>query len=100
MSEFTAAAGVILALSAVMFVRVIRAETIFDRLLASGAVGTNAIAFLAVTGFIFERPDMFVDLAITYALLNFIGTVAVGKYLERHGADDESYADDEKAGAS
>ena len=33
-------------------------------------------------GFVFERPDMFVDLALSYALLNFIGTVAVGKYLE------------------
>ena len=30
----------------------------------------------------FERPDTFVDLALSYALLNFIGTVAVGKYLE------------------
>ena len=74
-----------------------RGETIFDRLLAASAVGTNAIALLAVTGFIFERPDMFVDLALTYALLNFIGSVVVGKYLERHGTEDEARVEQERA---
>ena len=47
-------------------------------------MGTNASVLLALTGFIFERPEMFVDLALAYALLNFIGAVAAGKYLERH----------------
>jgi len=61
-----------------------RGPCVFDRLLAAGAVRTNAIALLAVMGFIFERPDMFVDLALTYALLNFVGTVAAAKYLENH----------------
>jgi hypothetical protein len=57
---------------------------VYDRLLAAGAVGTKAIALLALIGFIFDRPDMFVDLAITYALLNFIGTLAAAKYIENH----------------
>ena len=83
-SEFTVAAAVIMAISALAFWRVIKGPTVFDRLLAAGAVGTNAIALLAVTGFIFERPDMFVDLALTYALLNFVGTLAAAKYLENH----------------
>ena len=90
MSEFTVVAGAIIGLSAIALVRIVRGVSVFDRLLAAGAVGTNAIALLAVTGFIFERPDMFVDLALTYALLNFIGMVAVGKYLERHGTDEHS----------
>ena len=90
MNEVTAVASVIVALTALAFWRLIRGSTVFDRLLASGALGTNAIALLAVTGFIFERPDMFVDLALTYALLNFLGTVAAGKYLERHGDDDNA----------
>ena len=61
--------------------------TTFDRLLASGAVGTNTVLILILTGYVFNRPDMFVDLALTYALLNFIGTVAIGKYLETHKED-------------
>ena len=89
MTEFTIAAGAIIGISTVIFWRLINGKTVYDRLLAAGAVGTNAIALLAVTGFLFERPDMFVDLALTYALLNFIGAVAAGKYLERHGRDEE-----------
>ena len=65
-----------------LFYRLVFAPTAFDRLLAAGAIGTNAVVLLVLTGFVFDRPDMFVDLALSYALLNFIGTVAVGKYLE------------------
>ena len=83
-NEFTIAAAVVLAISALAFWRIIKGPTVFDRLLAASAVGTNAIALLAVIGFMFQRPDMFVDLALTYALLNFIGTVAAAKYLEDH----------------
>ena len=90
MSELVAAVSLVTALSAIMFLRVARGPTVFDRLLAAGAIGTNAIAFLAIAGFIFERPDMFVDLALSYALLNFIGAVAATKYLERHGPDEAS----------
>ena len=85
---FTVGAAVVVAISIVGFYRIVAGRTVYDRLLAAGAVGTNAIALLALTGFIFERPDMFVDLALAYALLNFIGAVAAGKYLERHPQED------------
>ena len=89
MSEvFTVGAAVVVAVSAVSFYRIVAGRTVYDRLLAAGAVGTNAIALLALTGFIFKRPDMFVDLALSYALLNFIAAVAAGKYLERHPEED------------
>lgn len=65
-----------------LFYRLLVGRTPFDRLLAAGAIGTNAVILLVLIGFVFERPDMFVDLALSYALLNFIGTVAVSKYLE------------------
>lgn len=65
-----------------LFYRLLFAPTTFDRLLAAGAIGTNAVVLLVLIGFVFERPDTFVDLALSYALLNFIGTVAVTKYLE------------------
>ena len=74
-------------ISFLLFVRLIRGSTTFDRLLDSGAVGTNTVLILILTGYVFNRPDMFVDLALTYALLNFIGTVAIGKYLETHKED-------------
>ena len=81
---FVATAAVILFLSALSMWRLAAGRTIYDRLLAASVVGTNIVGLLVVLGFVFERPDMFVDLALTYALLNFIGTVAAAKYLSRH----------------
>ncbi len=63
--------------------RVIKGPTVFDRIIAAGLIGTNTTMLLAVIGFGFERIEMFIDLAIVYALLNFIGTIAASKYLER-----------------
>jgi multicomponent Na+:H+ antiporter subunit F len=64
------------------FIRVVKGPTVFDRLLGVGVIGTNAVLLLATFGFIYERPEGFLDLAITYAILNFIGVVAIAKYLD------------------
>ena len=79
---FVAVLAVAVAINAALFYRLLVGRTPFDRLLAAAAIGTNAVILLVFIGFVFERPDMFVDLALSYALLNFIGTVVVGKYLE------------------
>jgi len=70
-------------LMAANFVVVARGPTIFDRLLGIGAMATNAVLLLVLIGFIYRRPDGYLDLAITYAILNFIGVVAIAKYQER-----------------
>jgi multicomponent Na+:H+ antiporter subunit F len=67
--------------------RMIAGPTIYDRALGMGLMGTNAILLLVLIGFIYERIDMFVDLAIAYAILNFVGIVAMAKYLERRGGE-------------
>ncbi len=77
-----AVAMAVLAVAIVNFYRVIVGPTLFDRMLSAGVIGTTNIVLIALVGFIFERPEMFVDLSIAYALLNFIGTVAIARYLE------------------
>jgi multicomponent Na+:H+ antiporter subunit F len=64
--------------------RVVKGPTLYDRIIAAGLMGTNGVMVLAILGFVYDRIDMFIDLAIAYALLNFVGTVAIGKYLEKH----------------
>lgn len=64
--------------------RVVVGPTLYDRIISAGLMGTNGVLLLAVVGLVYGRINMFIDLAIAYALLNFVGTVAVGKYLERH----------------
>lgn len=63
--------------------RIAYGPTVFDRVIGAGLIGTNAINLLALVGFLFARIDMFVDLALAYGMLNFIGVVALSKYFER-----------------
>jgi multicomponent Na+:H+ antiporter subunit F len=69
---------------ALTVVRVLKGPTSFDRLLAANVIGTTAVILLALFGFLTERPD-FLDIGITYAFLNMIGTLAVLKFF-RYGA--------------
>lgn len=80
---FTVAALAILAALTLAVVRALAGPTIFDRVLAGNSVGTLAILMLAVVGFLTGRPE-WLDLALTYGLLNLIGTLAVLKFF-RHG---------------
>ncbi|MDG2187796.1 MAG: monovalent cation/H+ antiporter complex subunit F [Hyphomicrobiales bacterium] len=63
--------------------RALIGPTIFDRLLAANIIGTTTVLFLVIYGFLSGRTD-FLDIAITYILLNLIGTFAVLKYF-RYG---------------
>jgi len=85
---FLIVAGIIVAVSTVQFYRMWKGGTAFDRVLAVGAIGTNAVALLVVVGFAYGRPEMFVDLALTYALLNFIAFVAIAKFLGQRGGEE------------
>lgn len=85
MSGIFLALGVAVAvLIAVNLIRVAAGPTIFDRLVAVNVIGTKSTLLLLVTGFIFGRVELFVDLAIAYALLSFVGVIAAAKYLELH----------------
>ena len=64
-----------------VLVRALLGPTLFDRLLAVNSFGTKIILFIAAYGFFTGRPD-FLDLAIVYALINYIGTIAVLKFFE------------------
>ena len=70
-------------LTAINLYRVVVGPTVFDRIIAAGLVGTNGFILLVLIGFIYGRIDMFIDIAIAYALLNFIMTIVFSKYLER-----------------
>ena len=62
-------------------VRGLAGPTIFDRVLAVNMFGTKTVLFLAVVSFLSGRPD-FLDLALAYALINFIGVFAVLLFLQ------------------
>lgn len=55
---------------------------VFNRVVAMNVIGTKTIVLLLLIGYIFERP-FFLDISLLYAMLNFIGTLAFAKYLEK-----------------
>ena len=83
MTTFAAVAVAIVVISMINVFRLTIGPTVFDRTLAVAAIGANTIALVSVLGFIYARPDMFVDIAIAYSLLAFIGVVVLAKYLDR-----------------
>jgi multicomponent Na+:H+ antiporter subunit F len=74
------------ALCVIIFLALYRAvfgPTVFDRVVGAGFVGTKTAVLLVLIGFIYGRLDMFVDLALVYSILNFIGTLIISKYFLR-----------------
>ena len=61
-----------------ILVRIVLGKTTFDRILAVNSLGTLIVIGISIHGFYSNRPE-FLDIAIVYALINFIGTVAVLK---------------------
>jgi multicomponent Na+:H+ antiporter subunit F len=80
---FVAAVCAVLIALGLAIARAIKGPTVFDRVLAGNTVGTLAIMLLAAVGFLTGRPE-FLDIGLTYGLLNLIGTLAVLKFF-RHG---------------
>lgn len=85
---FAAAAVAVLAAMALALVRAFTGPTVFDRILAVNTTGTLTVVLIAVYGFLDGRP-YFLDIALLYALINFIGTVAVTKFVKFGGLGGE-----------
>lgn len=88
-----AAAGLLVAMAMAM-IRALRGPTVYDRVMAVNMFGTKTVLLIAVLGFLNGRPD-FLDLSLVYALINFIGTIAILKFFEfgdlgHHRADEGS----------
>ena len=76
---YAIAAFAILASMAMTIYRSAAGPTVYDRILAVNAFGTTTVLLIAVSGFLFGRPE-WLDLAIVYALCNFVGTLAVLRF--------------------
>jgi len=81
---FIVAAFALFVAMACLLVRLYVGPTLYDRVLASNAFGTQTVLFIGVLGFLTGRPD-FLDIALLYPLINFIGTIAVLKFF-RYGS--------------
>ncbi len=63
-------------------IRAARGPTVYDRILAANAFNTKTIVTVVIFGFLMGDPALYLDIALMYALIGFIGTVAVLKVSE------------------
>ncbi len=75
----------IVALMLLSLYRAIVGPTTLDRLMGMNAIGTKAMVLIVFIGYMFGRVDMFVDIALAYAVLNFIAVLAASRYLHKKG---------------
>lgn len=63
--------------------RAVFGPTVLDRLIGVNAIGSKTTTLLVLIGLIYERVDMFVDIALAYATLNFIAVLAASRYFQK-----------------
>lgn len=78
---FTIATFAVLFSMSLAVTRALRGPTVFDIILAVNSIGTKTVLLIALMGFLNGRPD-FLDLGLVYTMINFIGTIAVLKFIE------------------
>lgn len=68
--------------------------TVLDRLIGVNAIGSKTVVLLLLIGFLYGRVDMFVDIALAYAFLNFVTVLTASRYFhKRKGLYEESFTE-------
>ena len=94
----TFAAFALLAMASLTLVRLLLGPTVYDRVLAVNTFGTITVLFLCVFAAVIGRGDA-IDIAILYALINFIATIAVLKFFRYRSLERALADEDEEPGA-
>ena len=80
-----------------VLVRLYSGPSLYDRVLAVNSFGTHTVLLIGLMGFLNGRPD-FLDIALLYALINFVGTIAILKFFRYRAIGDKLYiAEDNEA---
>ena len=84
---FLGCALAILVAVTISLYRVLKGPTIIDRIIGVNVIGTKTIAVIVLTGYLFDRVEFFIDIAFLYALINFVGALALSRYFEVKGVE-------------
>ena len=94
MEQFFIIVGIVLLILMFMpLYRIVRGPTVISRILGVNVIGTKTTILIILIGTIYGRVEMFVDIAIAYALLNFIASLAAARFFQRHkqmGVEEDS----------
>ena len=72
-----------------LLIRVFKGPTIYDSLNGLGLIGVIVIIMLVLIGFITKREDMYLDIAMSFSILGFVGSIIIARFLfEQEGKKD------------
>ena len=71
------------ALMVLALYRTVFGPTILDRLIGVNAIGSKTVVLLILIGLVYRRVDMFLDISMAYAMLNFIAVLAASRYFQK-----------------
>lgn len=94
---FSVAAIALMITMLLTLIRLYAGPSLYDRALAVNSFGTKTVLLIGVLGFLAERPD-FLDVALAYALINFIGTIAILKFFRYRALGDHPGRESESGG--
>lgn len=84
MEKFIICIGMaLILLMLVTLIRVILGPSTIDRLVGVNLIGTKSTILIIIMGTLLGRVDMYVDIALAYALLNFITSLAAARFFQR-----------------
>ena len=63
--------------------RAVFGPTVLDRMIGVNAIGSKTVVLLLLIGLLYKRVEMFVDIAMAYAMLNFIAVLAATRYFQK-----------------
>ena len=87
MNIFFLIVAMVLLLNAILcFIRVFKGPTLLDRMVAINIIGTKTLIILVLVAY-FHGQKFYIDIAFIYALLNFVITVAISKFIEVKGIE-------------
>ena len=92
---FIAATTALLVAMLLTLIRLFKGPSLYDRTLAVNAFGTKTVLLIGALGFLTGRPD-FLDIALIYALINFIGTIAILKFFRYRALGDPIALEDDR----
>ena len=91
MHDFFIFAGIVIFLLMLpALYRVVVGPTVIDRIVAANVIGTKTAVLLIIIGTVYDNVGMFVDFALAYALLNFIGSLAASRYCHKLSVDENA----------
>ena len=84
MQTFFLVIGIIIGfLTLISLYRVVLGPGIYNKMAGISVIGIKTTVILLIVGFIYRRVDMFVDIALAYALLNFVAVLIIARYFEK-----------------